>query len=225
MSTSKVNLIRAEVERLLAIADHRTDNHSYIIPEGQEWDKEEEERLRGLQNVKLTHLDGEACAYQKILSFIDSLPDVSETDFGKKNVGEAMEELEEKIALYEKNHPASVTYEAEVGNGAIKALVTKELSPVSNDLEEAAKEYRLSTNLNHERYGEFGSNIINAFIAGALWQKEKMIRDSVEREVKVDAGSYPYIDATELYDYDEDKPLAKEGDKVKLIIVREDGNS
>lgn len=53
------------------------------------------------------------------------------------------------------------------------------------------------------------------------WQKEQMMANAVEREVKVDAGGYPYIDATELYDYDKDKPLAKKGDKVKVIILND----
>lgn len=52
--------------------------------------------------------------------------------------------------------------------------------------------------------------------------QEQMMKDAVEREVKVDAGGYPYIDATELYDYDEDKPLAKEGDKVKVLIIKKE---
>ena len=55
---------------------------------------------------------------------------------------------------------------------------------------------------------------------GIKWQREKMLKDAVEREVKVDAGGYPYIDATELYDYDKDEPLAKAGDKVKVIIIK-----
>ena len=57
----------------------------------------------------------------------------------------------------------------------------------------------------------------------ANWQKEQMMKEAVERIVKEDAGGYPYIDATELYDYTEDKPLAKKGDKVKIIIVKEEG--
>lgn len=40
-----------------------------------------------------------------------------------------------------------------------------------------------------------------------------------ECEVKVDAGGYPYIPQIELYDYEKDIPLAKVGDKVKVIIV------
>ena len=45
--------------------------------------------------------------------------------------------------------------------------------------------------------------------------------DDIEREVKEDAGGYPYIDATELYDYDNDKPLAKAGDKVKVVFIKD----
>lgn len=44
--------------------------------------------------------------------------------------------------------------------------------------------------------------------------------DAIEREVKEDAGGYPYIDATELYDYENDKPLAKAGDKVKVVFIK-----
>ena len=45
--------------------------------------------------------------------------------------------------------------------------------------------------------------------------------DAIEREVKEDAGGYPYIDATELYDYDNDKPLAKAGDRVKVVFIKD----
>lgn len=44
----------------------------------------------------------------------------------------------------------------------------------------------------------------------------------IERTVTIDAGGYPRIDISsiELYDYQEDKPLAKEGDKIKIIILK-----
>ena len=45
--------------------------------------------------------------------------------------------------------------------------------------------------------------------------------DAIEREVKEDAGGYPYIDATELYDYENDKPLAKAGDRVKVVFIKD----
>ena len=56
----------------------------------------------------------------------------------------------------------------------------------------------------------------------AKLQKKQMIKDAYEREVKVDAGGYPYIPQMELYDYDKDVPLAKKGDRVKVVVVKED---
>lgn len=53
-------------------------------------------------------------------------------------------------------------------------------------------------------------------------QAEKtMMEHAVECTVKVDEGGYPYIDRIELYDYTEDKPIVKKGDKVKIIVVKE----
>lgn len=56
----------------------------------------------------------------------------------------------------------------------------------------------------------------------AKWKEQQMMSKAIVREVKVDAGGYPYIDTTELYDYDKDMPLAKEGDKVKVIILNDE---
>ena len=50
-----------------------------------------------------------------------------------------------------------------------------------------------------------------------------LMKDAIDTVVKVDAGGYPYVDRTiELYDYDEDIPLAKGGDKVKIVVIKED---
>ena len=50
-----------------------------------------------------------------------------------------------------------------------------------------------------------------------------LMKDAIDTIVKVDAGGYPYVDRTiELYDYDEDVPLAKKGDKVKIVVIKED---
>ena len=106
--------------------------------------------------------------------------------------------------------------------------------PVSEDLEEAAYQY---ANCFKNQF-EMASM---AFIKGAKWQKEQeytcyeeafedgakwkyeqMVKDAHECEVKVDAGGYPYIAQIELYDYDKDEPLAKEGDKYKVILVEEE---
>ena len=50
-----------------------------------------------------------------------------------------------------------------------------------------------------------------------------LMKDAIDTVVKVDAGGYPYVDRTiELYDYDKDIPLAKKGDKVKIVVIKED---
>ena len=87
---------------------------------------------------------------------------------------------------------------------------------VSEDLNEAAIAYNKKVNF------VVAGNVPNEhFIAGAQWQKEQMMAKAIDVEVKVDAGGYPYIPQIELYDYDKDVPLAKEGDKIKIIIIKE----
>ena len=94
--------------------------------------------------------------------------------------------------------------------------------PVSEKLEEAAEVDFICRCENHI----FGMNfhkpdMISAFKAGAKWQKEQMMAEAIDVEVKADAGGYPYIDrCIELYDYDKDIPLAKEGDKVKIVVIK-----
>ena len=49
------------------------------------------------------------------------------------------------------------------------------------------------------------------FELGLKANQENNVIGILEREVKIDAGGYPYIDCSiELYDYDKDIPLAKE---------------
>lgn len=57
---------------------------------------------------------------------------------------------------------------------------------------------------------------------GKAEMKQQMMAKAVDAIVKIDAGGYPYVDSTiELYDYDKDIPLAKRGDKVKVIVIKE----
>ena len=115
---------------------------------------------------------------------------------------QAMKHLDEKIALVKKR-------------GSWKRFVAIE-HLFSNDVLELAAE-RYSCRFTDTKYGH--DKVKAAFLSGAGWQKGKMLDDAVERDVKVDAGGYPCIDATELYDYTEERPLAKGGDKVKIIIL------
>lgn len=65
------------------------------------------------------------------------------------------------------------------------------------------------------------------FKAGAEWQKAKTLEDAVEIEVKEDAGGFPIVSlgVIELYDYENDKPLAKAGDKVHIIVLTKEDES
>lgn len=61
----------------------------------------------------------------------------------------------------------------------------------------------------------------HGFIAGSDWKEQQMLEDGIDCEVKIDAGGYPYIErAIELYDYEKDEPLAKKGDKYKLVLLK-----
>jgi hypothetical protein len=113
---------------------------------------------------------------------------------------------------------------------AIKALQEE---PINEDLDKAAKEWLIpQLDKSYANYGERkmmeltrfdGYAMLDAIEFGMKKMKEQMIKNAIEREVKLDSGGYPYVDChIELYDYMDDKPLAKTGDKVKLIVIKED---
>lgn len=119
--------------------------------------------------------------------------------------------------------------------------------PVSEDLEEAAKHYLYSNILYDDVYvgNPTDKDCIEMFKAGAEWQKEQdqstielaedhamlagmekmkeqMMKDAADVTVHIDAGNYPYIPQIALYDYDKDIPLAREGDKYKVILIKQE---
>jgi len=61
----------------------------------------------------------------------------------------------------------------------------------------------------------------DAFELGKDAMKQQMMKDAVDATVHFDAGGYPYIPQMELYDYDKDESLAKEGDRVKVVVIKE----
>ena len=62
----------------------------------------------------------------------------------------------------------------------------------------------------------------HAMFAGMEKMREQMMAKAVDVTVHIDAGGYPYTPEIELYDYDNDIPLAKEGDKYKVVLIKED---
>ena len=108
----------------------------------------------------------------------------------------------------------------------------KKEEPVSEDLEEAIGKY-CSNPDNFISYVDTGFAyrseqkddiplIIKAIKFGAQWKEQQMMAKAVDATVHIDAGGYPYIPQMELYDYGKDIPFAKEGDKYKVILIKED---
>ena len=100
--------------------------------------------------------------------------------------------------------------------------------PASEELEEAAEMF-IDTLMPTEVdtvtpfAAEYVIGLLNKAIEfGANWQKQQLMAKAVDATVHIDAGGYPYIPQMELYDYDKDIPLAKEGEKVKVIVIKED---
>lgn len=95
---------------------------------------------------------------------------------------------------------------------------TKKEEPVSEDLEEAADNHirKVVDAAGHPGWEWETQDIINAFIAGAEWQNEQMMKDAVDYKIVNNLAAYPVI-------YYEVKHLGlKYGDKVKIIIIKED---
>lgn len=93
-------------------------------------------------------------------------------------------------------------------------------------LEDAAWQYA------EQEIKTWGSNepderkeIHDDFIAGAKWSRSRVFKYSIdELDVKEDAAGYPFVrlGTLELYDYSKNEPLAKKGDKVKVIVIPEE---
>lgn len=107
-------------------------------------------------------------------------------------------------------------------DGLVNFLNTLEVKEV--DLEKEYEEYVVDDPI----FGNFITNDTmgmelakHFFELGLKANQEDNVIGTLEREVKIDAGGYPCIDCyIEFYDYDKDIPLAKEGDKVKVIIMK-----
>ena len=137
----------------------------------------------------------------------------------------------------------SVNYADRICTALEKYIDSLQEEPVSEELDEAAKNHAV------ERYRATRDMVLAekckwSFKEGAEWQKkqdqstielaedhamlagmekmkEEMMAKAVEVTVHIDAGNYPYIPQIELYDYDKDVPLAKEGDKYKVVLIKE----
>ena len=151
-------------------------------------------------------------------------------DVNKKSrmeMGKQVEKIREEIERRKKEYCNGLDSVTELYDSLLSFIDSIQEEPVSKDLEEAASQYSFNipsaifNGLTPVLQNIWKREIEGAFVAGAKLQEKQIMKDAIEREVKVDAGGYPYIDDTELYDYDNDKPLAKAGDKIKVVFIKE----
>ena len=108
----------------------------------------------------------------------------------------------------------------------INTLEVKEVQePASEDLEQAANDFA-GINYDCESESDAFYHYIqtDAFIAGAEWQKEQMMKDAIDSEVKWCNHGYPDIHMEDLAVLDEiqlPKNKFAIGDKVKIIIMKD----
>ena len=97
---------------------------------------------------------------------------------------------------------------------------------IPNDLEEAADNHirKVVDAAGHPGWDWTTQDIADAFIAGAKWQKEQMMKEAVEGEVCIPNVWVEHKEGKELVVRAEiSKELGfKFGDKVRIIIVKED---
>lgn len=93
---------------------------------------------------------------------------------------------------------------------------------VPNDLKKAAREYGFEEYRRRCNGGEYGTSE-DAFIAGAKWAKEQIMREAVEGEVCIPNVWVEHKEGQELVVRAEiSKELGfKFGEKVRIIIVKE----
>ena len=131
---------------------------------------------------------------------------------------EALEEIADFIDSLQEE-PVSENFEEAADNAFNKVLNTHEIVNIRSCMEMFKygaqwKEKEMQSTI------ELAED--HAMLAGMEKMKEQMMKDAIDVEVHIDAGNYPYIPEIELYDYDKDEPLAKSGDKYKVVLIKED---
>ena len=102
-------------------------------------------------------------------------------------------------------------------NGEKVPIATMDEEPVSEELEEAAKNHAVER-FRITRNRELAEKCRWSYITGAEWQKEQMMSKAVEGWCFSYKNGFVHISC----DIDEHLTDIKIGDKVKLIIVKED---
>ena len=152
---------------------------------------------------------------EQILSFLSTLE--SEKPMNQKGLEREIERCLWKLSDDPSNEELCMFARHFAQWGAKHLADDSKTSP--NDLEEAAEKYSKERAEGHILY-----DWVHAFIAGAKWQKEQMMKEAVEGEVCIPNVWVEHKEGKELVVRAEiSKELGfKFGDKVRIIIVKED---
>ena len=121
------------------------------------------------------------------------------------------------LEIFEKNSDTYFQGKAIAYHGLLTFIHSLPDEEPSKDLEEAANEYAgVNYDCETETDAFYHHVQKEAFIAGVKWQKKQMMKEAVDYKICNNLAAYPVI-----Y-YEVDHLGLKYGDKVKLIIVKED---
>lgn len=95
-------------------------------------------------------------------------------------------------------------------NDVLEIIDSLEEEPVSEDLEVAAKSYS-AYRRGDDTEISYDINRYEGVIAGAIWQKQQMMKDAIDGWFDEEIGAFNYD--WRNYDF-------KDGDKVKIIIIK-----
>lgn len=141
-----------------------------------------------------------------------------------------VQKIREKVVWLLSNHDSALDYEAAIED-VLNIIDSSQEEPINKDFEIALerKVREAQDWIYIEEEGgecplneEFDADDLEEFAMwGAQWQKEQMMAKAVDVTVHIDAGGYPYIPQMELWDYEKYEPLAKEGDIVKVLVIKQ----
>lgn len=125
---------------------------------------------------------------------------------------EAYTQYEYEVALFEQwGDTNNITFDEWL---QIKGIDIETKSDTPKDLEEAAREFA------KDAYPD-KHNLVWMFKRGAKWQKEQMMKEAVEGEVRKD-GTIGYFEFSNEQQFHSLLEQFQDCDKVRIIIVKED---
>ena len=207
--TDKVQKIREEVDKIA-----RSINPYIPDEEGKNSDYESGRMAMAMEILQyVVRLQEESVSDKFAFKAIPRLLEMIEpTDRAKAYIAKLADTLE--VEGYPTD--AKIVRESlKIMNGEKVAMATMDEEPVSDDLDEAANNFIAPYHEVSECGENWNIHPKEAFKAGANWQKQQMMKDAIELPLYLD-GDFLTVD----YDFTESG--YKVGDKVKMIIIKEE---